>query len=155
MGIFSKLKSRVHKGEVVDLVESYRVSEKSSFDGVPTVYYDIFLHENKRKIGRIELRLTVDGDNYYYGNVGYNILRNYRGNGYAYEACKILFDIARDEFKLEELIITCSPENIASYKTLTKLNGELIDLVKVPSNHMLYLVGEKTKYIFRYKIGIE
>ena len=91
---------------------------------------------------------------YYYGNVGYNILRQYRGNHYAYYACKLLFEIAKKEFALDEIIITCSPDNIASYKTLKKLNGELLELVEVPKNHMLYTLGEKSKYIFRYKISL-
>ena len=55
---------------------------------------------------------------------------------------------------MKELIITCSPENEASYKTLMKLNGELLELVEVPSRHLLYTLGEKTKYIFRYRIDL-
>ncbi|MBR4609576.1 MAG: GNAT family N-acetyltransferase, partial [Erysipelotrichaceae bacterium] len=66
----------------------------------------------------------------------------------------VLFKVAKKEFGMDELIITCSPENIASYKTLKKLDGELIDLVKVPPGHPLYTIGEKTKYIFRYRISL-
>ena len=31
---------------------------------------------------------------------------------------------------------------------------ELLELVEVPKNHLLYLQGEKTKYIFRYRISL-
>ncbi|MBQ0036793.1 MAG: GNAT family N-acetyltransferase [Firmicutes bacterium] len=154
MGLFSRLFKKRVEGDVVDLVEDYRVNERNSYDGVPTVYYDIYLHGNNVKVGKIELRLSVEGDNIYYGHIGYNIVREHRGHHYAYEACKVLFNIARDEFKLSELVITCSPENVASYKTLKMLNGELVDLVKVPNNHLLYILGEKTKYIFKYKIDL-
>ena len=143
-----------YEGPIVDLKERYRVSEKTAYDGVPTVYYDILRHEDKEKVGTIDLRLTVEGDMYYYGNIGYNVLREHRGHNYAYHACRVLFEIARKEFGMDEIIITCSPENIASYKTLKKLNGELLELVKVPKNHMLYSLGEKTKYIFRYRIDL-
>ena len=151
-GLFRSKKT--YEGEIVDLKERYRVDKQEAYDGVPTVYYDILRHSDKEKVGTIDLRLTIQGDMYYYGHIGYNILRSYRGNHYAYEACKMLFVIAKDEFNMSELIITCSPENIASYKTLKKLNGELLELVKVPKNHDLYLKGETSKYIFRYKIDL-
>lgn len=144
----------IYEGEVVDLKERYRVDEKSAYDGVATVFYDVLRHEDKEKVGSIDLRMTVEGDMYYYGNIGYNIERSHRGNHYAFHACKVLFEIAKTEFRMNELIITCSPENTASYKTLKKLGGELVELVKVPKNHHLYAIGETSKYIFRYRINL-
>ena len=145
---------KIYKGDVVDLKEKYRVSEKQAYDRVPTVYYDILLHGSNLKVGSIDLRLTVQGDMYYYGHIGYNIIRSFRGHNYAYYACLVLFKIAREEFGMDELIITCSPDNIPSYKTLIKLGGELIELVEVPRNHQLYAIGETQKYIFRYRISL-
>lgn len=155
MSIINRLfnKKPYIEGEI-KLKERYRTNEVTSYDGVPTVYYDILNIENETKVGTIELRLSVKDDAYYYGHIGYNIIRQYRGNHYAYKACKLLFEIAKNEFNMDELIITCSPENLASYKTLKKLDGELIDFVEVPKNHLLYMNGEKTKYIFRYKINL-
>ena len=155
VGFFYFFKEKkIRKGDVVDLKESYRVSEKQAYDGIPTVYYDILLHDTNLRVGSIDLRLTAEGDMYYYGHIGYNIIRSFRGHNYAYYACLVLFDVAREEFGMDELIITCSPENIASYKTLKKLNGELIELVDVPKNHKLYSLGETRKYIFRYRINL-
>lgn len=155
MGIFSDLfAKKVYKGEIVSLRENYRTDEKTAYDGIPTAYFDIVRNEDKVKVGSIDLRSTVEGDMYYYGHVGYNIKKEYRGNHYAYYACKIVFNIAKLEFGMKELLITCSPENVASYKTLKKLDGEIIDLVDVPSNHQLYMLGEKKKYVFRFKIDI-
>lgn len=48
-------KKRLYKGEIVDLVERARVSEKASFDGVPTVFYDIYV--SGFKAGKCDLRL--------------------------------------------------------------------------------------------------
>ena len=145
---------KIYKGDVVDLKEKYRVSEKQAYDRVPTVYYDILLHGSNLKVGSIDLRLTVEGDMYYYGHIGYNIICSFRGHNYAYYACLILFKIAREEFGMDELIITCSPDNIPSYKTLIKLGGELIERVEVPKNHQLFAIGETKKYIFRYRISL-
>lgn len=151
MGIFDKLfKKKIYEGEVVSLREDYRVDEKSSYDGVPTVYYEILRNSDNKKVGSIDLRLTIEGFMYYYGHIGYNVIKEYRGNNYAYYACKVLFKIAHDEFNMNELIITCSPENEASYKILTKLGGKIKELVDVPKDHFLYKIGEKKKYIFRF-----
>lgn len=153
MELISKLfKKSKNIGEVVTLKESYRTNEKTAYDGVPTIYYNIYRNVDNKKIGNIELRLTADGINYYYGHIGYNILQDYRGNHYAYEACKVLFEIAKNEFKFKEIIITCSPENLASYKTLIKLNGELVETVDVPKGTLLYTIGEKQKCVFKYSL---
>ena len=155
MRIIDKLLNKsIYTGDVVDLKERYRTDIVSAYDGVPTVYYDILKHNTDTKVGTIDLRFSIAGEMYYYGHVGYNILKQYRGNKYAYYACKVLFEIAKQEFKMGELIITCSPENIASYKTLVDLNGELVELIDVPSNHNLYKFGETKKYVFKYKLTI-
>lgn len=154
MDLLGFIKKKTYVGDVVDLREKYRVSANSSYDGVPTVYYDILRHEDKQKVGTIDLRLSAEGSNYYYGNIGYNVIPAYRGHNYAYHACRVLFMIARKEFKMDELIITCSPDNEASFKTLKKLNGEFIELVEVPAGHLLYSIGETSKYIFRYRISL-
>lgn len=145
-------KKHLYKGEIVDLVERARISEKTSFDGVPTIFYDIYLSGSNPKVGKCDLRLKNDGFMYYYGNVGYNILESQRGHHYAYYACKVLFKIAKEEFGMKELIITCNPDNEASYKTLKKLKGDLVDIVQIPYDHELYEKGDRFKCIFRFKL---
>lgn len=153
MNLFNLLlKRKEYDGPVVMLKESYRVSEKEAFDGIATVYYNIISKELNKKVGSIDLRLTNNEEMYYFGNIGYTILESYRGHNYAYYASKMVMEIADKEFGMKELLITCSPENIASYKTLVKLGGEILELVDVPVNHYLYRIGEKKKYIFRYKL---
>lgn len=152
MNLFDLFKETqiIYEGEVVDLREKYRVSETEAFDGVACVYYDILNHNTKEKVGSCDLRFENTGFMYYYGNIGYRIIEKYRGNSYAYEACKLLFKVAKEEFNMKELIITCCRENIASYKTLVKLNGEFIEEVEVPITHPLYASGEYSKCIFKY-----
>ena len=53
---------------------------------------------------------------------------------------------------MNELIITCSPENTASYKTLSKLNGRYLETVEVPKHTDLYRRGETVKCIFKFEI---
>jgi len=144
-------KDKLYKSETVSLKERFSISNERAYDGVGTVFFDIYNNEGYR-VGSIDLRLKMDDYMYYYGHVGYDVYEPFRGNHYAYEACKVLFEIAKDEYKINELIITCNPDNIASYKTLVKLGGECKGIVKVPLSHPLYIHGDKEKYIFCYKI---
>ena len=144
----------IYPGEVVDLRLRKKVSEKQAYDGVPTNYYDILLHGTDTKVGVIDLRLKMNEVMYYYGHVGYNITKKYRGHNYSYFACKILFGIAKKEYDMDELFITCNPDNVASYKTLLKLKGELVEVCPVPEDHEMYRLGDRFKCVFRYKIKI-
>lgn len=151
--LFSK-NGRIYQGSVVDLKYIEETTEESAYDGIPTIYYAIYLHGTNKRIGSIDLRLKMNDYMYYYGHIGYDINSKYRGHNYSYYACLVLFKIAKEKYGLDELYITCNPENAASYKVLKKLKGELIEVVEVPKNHELYGRGDKYKCIFRYKIKI-
>ena len=148
-GIFASLFGG--SDQEVLLKEHHRVSREEAYDDVATVYYDICLPSGL-KVGNLDLRLTMNDYMYYYGHIGYHVYRFYRGHNYAYKACRKVFQIAKEEFGMEELIITCCPDNLPSLRTLEKLGGELIETVDVPRHHELWLRGEKVKCIFKYKL---
>ena len=141
------------EGEEVDLVERYHLSAEYAKDGVETVYFAIYIHATNKRVGEIDLRFKNSGPMYYYGNVGYHIYEPYRGHSYAYKACRLLLRLAKEVYGMEELIITCSPDNLPSLKTLIKLGGEFVEQVAVPIDHELYALNEKQKLIFRYDLS--
>ena len=118
---------------------------------IPSVYFSIYTADGKKKVGECDLRLGMDDELYYAGNIGYRIYEPYRGHHYAYDACCLLLPVARDRYGMKELIVTCSPENTASRKTLERLNGTLVKTVDVPKDHWLYKRGEKVKNIYRFE----
>lgn len=136
------------EGTPVDLAEEGR----SSSDSYQTVWYGIYLHETHSRIGYIDLRLGHNDELYYAGNIGYHIYPRYRGHSYAYEAARLLLHEAHARFGMDEVIITCSPENIASRKTLDRLGGELLEITDVPAWHWLYQRGETVKRIYRFDL---
>lgn len=144
--------SLIYKGQRIFLKEKYRFSENETYDNVAVVVYSIHLIEGYRKIGEIDLRLTMNDYMYYYGHLGYHIIEKYRGNHYATEACVIIKMLAKTYFNLNELIVTCNPDNYASIKTIERIGGEFIECVNVPEDHDLYLLGEKVKNIYRVKL---
>jgi len=115
---------------------------------MPLAYhYNIYRCDSQVPVGRCDYRCINNEENYYAGNIGYMIYQVYRGNHYAYLAAKLLCDLAV-ALKARKLYITCSPENIASFKTIEKLGAEFIEEREVPKNHYLYTQGEKIKKIF-------
>ena len=146
-----KEKIAVDDGRV--MIRERAVLEPSDFTcQVRTVLFNIELVETGEIIGRCELRLGMNDELYYLGQVGYNVRPRYRGHHYAYYATRLLFRVARENFGMNELYITCSPDNIPSYKTLMKLEGELLETADVPASHFLYEQDEKVKCIFRYDL---
>jgi tagatose 1,6-diphosphate aldolase len=99
--------------------------------------------------GGIALRIghTVDVE-CYYGHVGYHVYPSCRGHHYAERACRLLLPLAR-RHGLRPLWITCNPDNAASRRTCERLGARLIEIVQVPSDHALYLRGEREKCRYR------
>ena len=104
-------------------------------------------------MGNITLRL---GDNEhivkYAGHIGYNVDSQFRGHRYAARAVRMLLPHALLH-GIEELWITCNPENIASRRTCEIAGGEMIEIVDIPPANPLYLAGERRKCRYRFYPG--
>ena len=111
-------------------------------------YYIYNMIVNGVEVGRLVLREGSDEERYYDGHIGYHVYEEYRGHGYAYQACLEL----RRILDLDHLIMTCDPVNIASRKTIEKLNCKYIETKTIP-NHLRKLFGkdEKEKMIYIWK----
>lgn len=116
---------------------------------LPFYYYDIFLKD--RFIGRISVRIGSNFHSYYNGNIGYEIEENFRGKNYALKACKLVLPIAKAH-GMNELLLTCDENNIPSYKTIEKLGGELLEIVKPPKNYFAYRENMKKQRIYKLYI---
>ena len=142
------IKKQLYESESVDL-RIREVIPVSFFNRSPkSIVYSIYHHGEYECIGEWDLRLGMDEELYYAGNIGYRIYDGFRGHHYAYYACRLLLQIAKEEYRFRNVIITCSPDNIASDKTIQSLHAELLQTVNVPKNHWLYRRGEKVKNIY-------
>ncbi len=151
IGLFHK-KIRI-EGESIDLLQDRKIKGSVFNDFVPSVLYRICLHGTDTEVGNCDLRLGMNEELYYAGNIGYRIYPQWRGNGYAYRAALLLLKEARDTYGMDRLIITCSPDNIPSRKTLEKLNGTLLETTDVPASHWLYARGETVKNIYEFRLA--
>ena len=129
-----------------------KISQKYQGDNelLPFYYYDICVGDIA--VGKISVRIGNNYHSYYNGNIGYEIDKEYRGNNYAYNACKLVLQVAKAHGMIE-LILTCDESNIASYKTIEKLGADLIEIVKPPEDYFAYREDMEKQRI--YKLCLE
>lgn len=102
--------------------------------------------------GTITLRLGR-GDYYerYAGQIGYGVELPFRGHHYAARACRLVMQLARLH-GLDQLWITCNPENVASRRTIELIGGELLEIVDVPPELDMYREGDRQKCRYRVRL---
>lgn len=101
------------------------------------------------KMGVCDLRIGHNENTYYGGNIGYTIWPGYRGHHYAAKACRLLLRLAR-RHGMEQLYITCSPENAASRRTCEAAGGTLVEVAVLPPHNEMYKEGDREKCIYRF-----
>jgi predicted acetyltransferase len=100
-------------------------------------------------MGAIRLRVGWNEDIIKYaGQVGYNVEPAFRGRRYAERACRLLLPLAR-RHGLDQLWITCQPDNLASRRTLERLGAEYAGMLDVPCGYPLDAGMERKKACFR------
>ena len=111
------------------------------------LYYIIV---DEREVGTLVYRHAGEEDVYYEGHIGYHIDEEYRGNNYAYQACLLFQDI----MPCSSCIITCSPDNTASLKTIEKLGCQYIETSPLPPSHKKKFTPNETikrRYLLKKK----
>ncbi|MBQ3077481.1 MAG: GNAT family N-acetyltransferase [Clostridia bacterium] len=103
-------------------------------------------------LGHIHLRVGMNDNIYYGGHIGYGVREPYRGHGYARRACLLVAPFARF-LGHDELVITTTPDNLASLRTIEGLGAEFMGNVDVPRYHDLYKRGDRVISRFVWDIS--
>lgn len=114
-------------------------------------FYYLIYDKSNNKIGQCGIRLSNDDKNNYLGNIEYEIFTQYRGNNYAEKASRLLSYVAL-YYKVNKIIITASPNNLASIKTIENLGARFIEVRKVPKKMRLY---KTSKEVNVYELNLE
>lgn len=102
--------------------------------------------------GTVSLRVGSSDDlELYYGHIGYHVYPPARGRHYAERSVRLLLPLAR-RHGMRELWITCNPDNPASRRTCERLGAVLVETVRIPGDHLLFLRGERHKC--RYRLAL-
>ncbi|NBV54466.1 MAG: GNAT family N-acetyltransferase [Proteobacteria bacterium] len=100
--------------------------------------YDFGMYVGEAEVGHLNFRiadtplLLLVG-----GHIGYAVNEEHRGKRYAERACRLVFPLAK-QHGLQRLIITCLPNNRASYRTIENLGGKFLGIVNVPTTHEMW-----------------
>ncbi len=92
-------------------------------------FYTMNLKNTQQIIGIVGL---VDRKGIDHIDIGYGILPEFRGKGYAFEAAKAIHDYGYQELNLEKIVAIVNPDNLPSIKLLTKLGLEFEKMVRLP-----------------------
>lgn len=117
---------------------------------LPAYYFDIRLADGT-VTGSCDLRIGHNKNTYYGGNIGYEVIPEHRGRHYAAKACLLLFELAR-RHSMGYVIITCSPDNIASRRTCEYAGCTLIETASLPEDNEMYLEGARHKCVYRFEL---
>lgn len=75
----------------------------------------------------------VDREGLDYIDIGYGILPEFRGKGYAFEATQAIYDYGHRELNLEKIVAIVNPDNLPSIKLLSKLGLEFEKMIRLPN----------------------
>ncbi len=118
---------------------------------VPAYQFTMTNTFTREKMGDVTLRIGNNENIKYGGHIGYGVEEEFRGNHYSARSIKLLLPFAKKN-GLEEVSITCDPENAASRKTCELAGGNLVDTVDLPEDNDQYKRGERQKCIYKFNI---
>lgn len=106
--------------------------------------YSLITKADGAKIGTCGLynRDGVDGI-----DIGFGLLPQYEGLGYAYESANRILKAAFEEFEIKEIKAITAKNNISSQRLLEKLGLEMIGTTALPNEKheiLLYMKKKKT-----------
>ena len=116
---------------------------------LPYYYYDIFVDD--APVGKISIRIGDNFHTYYNGHIGYEVNEEARGHGYACQACELVLDVARSH-GMSRIYVTCTADNAASYRTIERLGGSLLEICEVPKEYFAWFEGIKPHRIYQVNL---
>ncbi|MGI9531115.1 GNAT family N-acetyltransferase [Lutimonas sp.] len=114
---------------IEDAEEYIRTKFITSYEESNLGFYSLILKESHEFIGIVGL---IDREGIDPVDIGYGLLPDFRGNGFAFEASKAIYDYGYNDLKLEKIVAIVNPDNPLSIRLLTKLGLEFEKMVRLP-----------------------
>jgi predicted acetyltransferase len=137
LNVYPNFKPFATRNNFIEFLKTVEDNKKGINDtGIKEIYY--FAIENDKIVGRGSIRLNPEINNDYsiYGHIMYGVVPSKRNKGYGTIICKLLIEKAK-EYGINNIIITCNNDNIASAKVIINNNGELFESIKDKENNII------------------
>ncbi|MCG2459233.1 GNAT family N-acetyltransferase [Flavobacteriaceae bacterium F89] len=134
---FIKFVGDRHINSIQDAEKYIRIKMLPQLNALGYSNYSLITKADGSKIGTCGLynRDGLDGI-----DIGFGLLPQYEGLGYAYESAHRLLKAAFEEFDIEEIKAITSKENVSSQRLLEKLGLKMVGTTKLPNeNHEILL----------------
>lgn len=92
-------------------------------------FYVIELKDSQERVGSAGL---VNREGLEHIDIGYALLPDYRGHGYAFEATKMIYDYGTKSLGLDKIVAIVNPKNQKSILLLEKLGLEFERMIVLP-----------------------
>lgn len=123
----------------LDLLYNYSIGRDLAIDDVITSTF--WLIDQKEVVGVVRIRhKNVE----FAGNIGYDISPNYRNKGYGFHLLQLSLEKSLS-IGLDEVILTCTINNIPSKKIIEKNNGKFLETI---------FNKEDKEYMLKYSITL-
>ena len=145
----------LNPGKLIDndlelvLVKKTPADEKRGY--FPAYEFEMRNVKTGKKMGHINLRIGNNENIKYGGHIGYGVDEKFRAKHYAARSLKLLFPFAK-KHGLNELLVTCNPENTASGRACEFAGGKLIEIVDLPEYNEQYQRGDRQKCRYRFDL---
>jgi len=96
-------------------------------------FYSLILKDTQQIIGIAGL---VDREGIDDIDIGYGMLPEFRGKGYAFEATKAVFEYGYKDLKLDKIVAIVNPDNPGSIKLLSKLGLKFEKMIRLPDEEI-------------------
>jgi predicted acetyltransferase len=119
----------------------YNCSQGNGLPQGEVITSTFWLIDDKEVVGVVRIRhQEVDCA----GHIGYDISPDYRNRGYGFQILKLALKKAI-KIGIEEVILTCNIDNMASKKIIEKNNGKLLGTV---------FDEEENEYLYKFSITV-
>lgn len=150
-------KEFVISDDVISLYRNKALSENSNLTISQAECFEILINSTNEIVGLITYRYNNNPEYIDYGgNINYRIKENYRGNGYAKRAFKLLIEILKNNTKFDQPLYVASTVYNEDYlKVVSECGGTLIHTGVVPDNVINSKYDREMKNVCVYRIDIE
>lgn len=123
--------------ELISFLPQMQMGENLPKGHVPCTFFFAFNQEEKI-VGRVSIRHRLtDNLKKVGGHIGYAVVPEHRNQGVATEILKQSLSWCQDFLNLNQILVTCDDENIASIKTIEKNGGILEDKIELSKDEPL------------------